>query len=82
VVLRDPATERDDLVSTAVQNVGRSFAPTLHVVPGLPKTTNGRIMRRAIRSPHLGAPTGDLSSLDAATSLDDIPILREPGETR
>jgi acetyl-CoA synthetase len=82
VVLRDPATERDDLVSTALQNVGRSFAPTLHVVPGLPKTTNGKIMRRAIRSRHLGVPTGDLSSLDAATSLDDIPILREPGEAR
>jgi acetyl-CoA synthetase len=82
VVLRDPATERDDLVSTALQNVGRSFAPTLHVVPGLPKTTNGKIMRRAIRSRHLGVPTGDLSSLDAATSLDDIPILLEPGEAR
>jgi acetyl-CoA synthetase len=82
VVLRDPATERDDLVSTAVQNVGRSFAPTLHVVPGLPKTTNGKIMRRAIRSRHLGVPTGDLSSLDAATSLDDIPILGEPGEAQ
>jgi acetyl-CoA synthetase len=82
VVLRDPATDRDDLVSTAVQNVGRSFAPTLHVVPGLPKTTNGKIMRRAIRSRHLGVPTGDLSSLDAATPLDDIPILGEPGEAR
>ena len=82
VVLRDPATDRDDLVSAAVQNVGRSFAPTLHIVPGLPKTTNGKIMRRAIRSRHLGVPTGDLSSLDAVTSLDDIPILREPGEAR
>jgi len=82
VVLRDLSTERDDLVSTAIQNVGRSFAPTLHVVPGLPKTTNGKIMRRAIRSRHLGVPTGDLSSLDAATSLDDIPILLEPGEAR
>jgi acetyl-CoA synthetase len=82
VVLRDPSTERHDLVSTAIQNVGRSFAPTLHVVPGLPKTTNGKIMRRAIRSRHLGVPTGDLSSLDAATSLDDIPILGEPGEAR
>jgi acetyl-CoA synthetase len=82
VVLRDLSTERHDLESTAIQNVGRSFAPTLHVVPSLPKTTNGKIMRRAIRSRHLGVPTGDLSSLDAATSLDDIPILQEPGEAR
>jgi acetyl-CoA synthetase len=82
VVLLNPSTERHDLVSTAIHNVGRSFAPTLHVVPGLPKTTNGKIMRRAIRSRHLGVPAGDLSSLDAATSLDDIPILGEPGEAR
>lgn len=77
VVVRDPDTDRDDLAATAVRNVGRSFAPTLHVVGGLPKTTNGKIMRRAIRSRHLGVPTGDLSSLDAATSLDDIPALEE-----
>jgi acetyl-CoA synthetase len=82
VVLRDAGVDRADLVATAVQNVGRSFAPTLHIVPSLPKTTNGKIMRRAIRSRHLGSPPGDLSSLDAATSLDDIPILGEAGVAR
>jgi acetyl-CoA synthetase len=82
VVVRDAGVDRADLVATAVRNVGRSFAPTLHVVPSLPKTTNGKIMRRAIRSRHLGAPAGDLSSLDAATSLDDIPILGEAGVAR
>lgn len=83
VVLRDPgaaAGEIADVTTTAVHNVGRSFAPTLHVVPALPKTTNGKIMRRAIRARHLGVPTGDLSSLDAATSLEDIPVLEEAGE--
>ncbi|MCD2197664.1 AMP-binding protein [Actinomycetospora endophytica] len=73
VVLREPEPDPDDLRATAVANVGRSFAPELHVVRGLPKTTNGKIMRRAIRARHLGTPPGDLSSLDAATSLDDIP---------
>lgn len=82
VVLRDQELDRDDLVATALTNVGRSFAPTLHVVPGLPKTTNGKIMRRAIRARHLGTPTGDLSSLDASTSLDDIPTLEETGAQR
>ncbi len=82
VVVRDADIDRADLVATAVRNVGRSFAPTLHIVPSLPKTTNGKIMRRAIRSRHLGAPAGDLSSLDAATSLDDIPILGEAGVAR
>jgi acetyl-CoA synthetase len=63
------------LTETATANVGRSFAPTLHVVHGLPKTNNGKVMRRAIRARHLGTPTGDLSSLDAATSIEDIPVL-------
>ncbi|MBV9831902.1 MAG: AMP-binding protein, partial [Marmoricola sp.] len=79
VVLRDAAADHDDVAATAAANVGRSFAPTLHVVAGLPKTTNGKIMRRAIRARHLGTPTGDLSSLDASTSLDDIPALEEAG---
>ncbi|WP_238606096.1 AMP-binding protein [Amycolatopsis sp. Poz14] len=73
-VVRDPAADQDDLESTAVRNVGRSFAPTLHVVASLPKTTNGKIMRRVIRARHLGEPTGDVSSLDASTSLEDIPV--------
>ncbi|MHC1562488.1 AMP-binding protein [Actinomycetospora sp. C-140] len=77
VVLRGDDAEQADVAATAVTNVGRSFAPALHVVRGLPKTTNGKIMRRAIRARHLGTPPGDLSSLDASTSLDDIPTLEE-----
>ena len=82
VVPRDDQVDRDDLAATAVQNVGRSFAPALRLVPTLPKTKNGKIMRRAIRSRFLGEPAGDLSSLDPATPLDDIPIYGEPGEQR
>ncbi|KAA9163253.1 AMP-binding protein [Amycolatopsis acidicola] len=63
----------DDLVATALANVGKAFAPSLHVVKTLPKTKNGKIMRRAIRARHLGEPVGDLSSLDPATPLDAIP---------
>ncbi|MET7511673.1 AMP-binding protein [Streptomyces albidoflavus] len=75
VVLTDEDIDRTALTATAVHHVGRSFAPTLHVVSTLPKTRNGKIMRRAIRARHLGAPPGDLSSLDPATPLDDIPLL-------
>ncbi|MFA3877813.1 AMP-binding protein [Streptomyces sp. MMCC 100] len=74
VVTGAPDGDLDDVTATAVRNVGRSFAPTLHVVATLPKTKNGKIMRRAIRARHLGAPTGDLSSLDPLTPLDDIPV--------
>jgi acetyl-CoA synthetase len=67
----------DELTATAAVNVGRSFAPALHIVPGLPKTTNGKVMRRAIRSRYLGIAAGDLSALDAATPLEDIPVLSD-----
>ena len=45
----------------------------LIAVPGLPKTKNGKIMRRAIRARFLGEPLGDMSALDALTPLDLIP---------
>ena len=80
VVLRDAEVDLDDLTATAVVHVGRSFAPTVHVVQSLPKTKNGKIMRRAIRSRYLGQPQGDLSSLDPATPIEDIPIQSNSGE--
>jgi acetyl-CoA synthetase len=43
------------------------------VVATLPKTKNGKVMRRAIRAQHLGEAQGDLSSLDPATPIEDIP---------
>jgi len=82
VVVRDDDVDFDDLTATAVHNAGRSFAPSIHVVPTIPKTKNGKIMRRAIRSRYLGSPAGDMSALDPATPLDDIPTLQEAGEPR
>ena len=50
------------------------MAPALvHVVDGLPKTRNGKIMRRAIRARYLGEKLGDLSAHDPLTPLDLIP---------
>jgi acetyl-CoA synthetase len=80
VVLQDETVDLDDLHAAAAANVGRSFAPQLHVVPTLPKTKNGKIMRRAIRARHLGAPVGDMSSLDPATPLEDIPTHGESAD--
>ncbi|MFD2471998.1 AMP-binding protein [Amycolatopsis silviterrae] len=76
-VLRAPGADRGDLAATALENAGKSFAPQLYVVPTLPKTKNGKIMRRAIRARFVGTPVGDLSSLDPATPLEDIPVLAE-----
>jgi acetyl-CoA synthetase len=73
-VLRSTGQTPEDLQDTAIGNAGRSFAPSVVVVASLPKTKNGKIMRRAIRSRYLGAPTGDMSSLDPATPLEAIPV--------
>ncbi|WP_246010765.1 AMP-binding protein [Nocardia mexicana] len=80
VVLRAGDIDRDDLTATAVHHIGRSFAPRLHVVAALPKTKNGKIMRRAIRSRYLGLAQGDLSSLDPATPIDGIPTRELSGD--
>jgi acetyl-CoA synthetase len=79
-VVRDGDFDRTELLATAEHNVGRAFAPRLHLVSSVPKTKNGKIMRRAIRARYLGTPPGDLSALDPATPLNDIPILEEIGD--
>ncbi|WP_426518155.1 AMP-binding protein [Diaminobutyricibacter sp. McL0618] len=73
-VLREDA-ELDNLQATALANAGKGFAPTVYTVNSLPKTKNGKIMRRIIRARFLGDPTGDTSALDPATPINDIPVL-------
>ncbi|MGW5375745.1 AMP-binding protein [Nocardia sp. NPDC003999] len=73
-VLRAAGEAPADLQETATANAGRSFSPAVHVVTTLPKTKNGKIMRRAIRARFLGAPIGDMSALDPTTPLDAIPV--------
>lgn len=73
-VLREAGEEPSDLQAAATENAGRSFAPTVYSVSSLPKTKNGKIMRRAIRARFLGADAGDMSSLDPATPLEAIPV--------
>lgn len=74
-VLRDETTPLDDLQSTADVNAGKGFAPTVYAVKSLPKTKNGKIMRRIIKARFLGAPVGDTSALDPSTPIEDIPVL-------
>jgi acetyl-CoA synthetase len=64
-------------VSRSVErSLGKPFKPAaVHVLARLPKTRNGKILRRVIRNVFLGAPPGDLSSIDDMTSLDPIRAL-------
>jgi acetyl-CoA synthetase len=64
-------------VSRSVErSLGKPFKPAgVHVLPRLPKTRNGKILRRVIRNVFLGDPPGDLSAIDDMTSLDPIRAL-------
>jgi acetyl-CoA synthetase len=56
-----------------VEHLGKSFRPAaVLVVPSLPKTRNGKILRRLARAAYLGLDPGDTSSLEDASTLDPI----------
>jgi acetyl-CoA synthetase len=56
-----------DVVTAAL---GKAMAPrAVHVVEALPKTRNGKILRRVARASYIGAPPGDL------TSIEDVGVL-------
>jgi len=62
--------------------LGKLYRPgKIHVVRQLPKTRNGKVMRRAIRSAYCGLPTGDLSSLDDRSTLEGIAQLASQAST-
>ncbi|HLH86605.1 MAG TPA: hypothetical protein VKU79_07065, partial [Thermoplasmataceae archaeon] len=55
------------------EGLGKSFSPK-HVLwlPALPKTRNGKIVRRVIRSAFLGKDPGDVSNMDDLSVLQYI----------
>jgi acetyl-CoA synthetase len=66
--------ESQALIGAVAKAIGKAMAPAeVHFVTGLPKTRNGKIMRRAIRARYLGEKLGDLSAHDPLTPLDQIP---------
>jgi acetyl-CoA synthetase len=62
---------------TVVEHLGKSFKPgAVHLVPSLPKTRNGKILRRLARAAYLGLDPGDTSSLEDGSTLEPIRALR------
>jgi acetyl-CoA synthetase len=67
------------LIGQATTALGKAMAPShIEVVTALPKTRNGKVMRRAIRARYLGDPAGDMSALDPSTPLEAIPARSWP----
>jgi acetyl-CoA synthetase len=56
-----------------VEDLGKTLRPeAVVIVPALPKTRSGKIMRRVIRAAFLGLDPGDLSALDDPSTIESI----------
>ncbi len=68
VILRGSAVDDADIVTTLRNHVGKEIGPiakpkTILVVPELPKTRSGKIMRRLLKDVAEGRDVGDASTL-------------------
>jgi acetyl-CoA synthetase len=65
---------RDEIKAAVVKVLGPALKPeSVLFVAQLPKTRNGKVLRRLIRARHLGkTDLGDLSSLESPDALDEI----------
>ncbi|MFN2144316.1 MAG: AMP-binding enzyme, partial [Anaerolineales bacterium] len=77
-VLVDPQGGSEELKQTLKQQVidrlGKPMAPReIIFIKKLPKTRNGKVMRRMIRATYLNLDPGDTSALEDPKSLADIP---------
>ena len=75
--LRRGETDDDELRAAigrrVVEDLGKTLKPeAVVVVPALPKTRSGKIMRRVVRAAWLGLDPGDLSALDDPSTIEAI----------
>ncbi|MGA8944138.1 MAG: AMP-binding protein [Thermoactinomyces sp.] len=78
VVLKDKAPEglAEELSEFVARRMGKALKPKrVWIIDELPKTRNGKILRRVIRSAYLGEETGDLSSLENRKAVEGIQSL-------
>ena len=69
----DDSSLADAIADAVGQNLGRALRPERVVlVPALPKTRNGKIVRRAARAAYLGVEAGDLSAVENPEALEAI----------
>ncbi len=53
--------------------MGKALKPeAIHVVPDLPRTRSGKLMRRVARAAYLGKDPGDLSALENPLAVEVI----------
>ncbi|HET7029001.1 MAG TPA: AMP-binding protein [Candidatus Limnocylindrales bacterium] len=66
-----------------VDDLGKTLKPeAVAIVPALPKTRSGKIMRRVVRAAWLGLDPGDVSALDDPTTIEAIRAVGPAGSAR
>jgi acetyl-CoA synthetase len=69
----DDPTLRRSISDKVVEQMGKALRPeAVHVVPELPKTRSGKVMRRVARAAYVGADPGDLSALENPQAVESI----------
>jgi acetyl-CoA synthetase len=67
-----------EIEAAIVSHLGKSLKPqTVKVVADIPRTRNGKILRRIARQAYLGEPLGDTSALENTSAIDAIAAARE-----
>ena len=76
----DTDQTRKSIMEAIKNGLGRSFSPKFIIwLPQLPKTRNGKIMRRVVKRAFIGEDPGDLSNIEDTAIVDYI---REVGIIR
>jgi acetyl-CoA synthetase len=83
-----PGNPPDEALRTAIEGaivdqLGKTLKPqSILFVRDIPRTRNGKILRRLVRKHYLGEPLGDTSALENPPALDEIAAARDlPHET-
>jgi len=73
----EDAALEEELKDRVARELGKPLRPAAVVpVRGIPKTRNGKIMRRLVRAAWLGEPVGDVTALEDPALLDEIAAAR------
>ncbi|WP_019241461.1 MULTISPECIES: AMP-binding protein [Bacillus] len=68
----------EELLNLVAASLGKALKPeAIHFVNQLPKTRNGKVMRRVIKAAYLHTSIGDLSALENREAVKDIEGIRK-----
>jgi acetyl-CoA synthetase len=69
----DAPTVAAQIAGRVVDALGKALRPeAVEIVPELPKTRSGKVMRRVARAAYLGLDPGDLSALENPRAVEAI----------